>query len=442
MTYGNYAVDYEQRKYNPERMRRERLERAHAALKRYGFGSMLVFNYDSHRYLGYYSTHQYARRRPGTFLLLIKDAGYPYAPVDPYPPTWEEELLPWYKDKMKLKTSRQFMALQGYPDNPEFMVGEWDKAASEVMGLLKEHGVADLPCGVDMTNFNMMNACHKAGIKLIDGNHVMAAARMVKTEDEVECLRMAGVITESAHWDVCKALRPGVTEWEMAGVAAKALFKLGAEEMEGPSFVICSGERSGHSVPSMPTDRIVRPGDMFIIDINGVSFQGYRTCFYRTYVVGDKPTDFQKEVYNCAYEGLMALTNSIKAGITNYEAQKNWMDKGKFTGGWGSMPQWPAPGRYYFGSVAHHIGLCSGDPGPMIPGSVATLLGFEGTPPLMLEKNMCFAVEVGCFTWEGDKWARDGVKIEHCGRVTDTGFEVFYRFPMKNLIVCGLPGDY
>ena len=68
--------------------------------------------------------------------------------------------------------------------------------------------------------------------------------------------------------------------------------------------------------------------------------------------------------------------------------------------------------------------------------------GFVRHPPLKLEKNMCFAVEVGCFTWDGKKWAKDGAKLEHCGRVTDTGFEVFYRFPMKDLIACGLPGVY
>ena len=55
---------------------------------------------------------------------------------------------------------------------------------------------------------------------------------------------------------------------------------------------------------------------------------------------------------------------------------------------------------------------------------------------------MCFAVEVGCFEWDGHQWARDGAKIENCGRVTDTGFEVFYRFPMKDLMACGLPGFY
>lgn len=47
----------------------------------------------------------------------------------------------------------------------------------------------------------------------------------------------------------------------------------------------------------MPTDRRVRPGDLVVLDINSVSLQGYRTCFYRTYCVGDKSTEFQKEVY-------------------------------------------------------------------------------------------------------------------------------------------------
>jgi len=59
-----------------------------------------------------------------------------------------------------------------------------------------------------------------------------------------------------------------------------------------------------------------------------------------------------------------------------------------------------------------------------------------------IQKNMTFAVECGCFTWQGNRWARDGVKIENCGVVTDEGFESFYRFPYKELITCGLPGLY
>ena len=62
-------------------------------------------------------------------------------------------------------------------------------------------------------------------------------------------------------------------------------------------------------------------------------------------------------------------------------------------------------------------------------------------PPVTIQKNMTFAVEVGCFTWLGNKWAKDGVKIEHCGVVTDTGFEVFYRAPKHDLMSADCPAN-
>jgi Xaa-Pro aminopeptidase len=125
--------------------------------------------------------------------------------------------------------------------------------------------------------------------------------------------------------------------------------------------------------------------------------------------------------------------------MTNFEIQKVWEEKGQ--GEWWPQPKWPEPGFYYYGSLAHPIGLCSGDPGPIIPGAMwEWVLGDE--PVWKIEKNMCFAVEAACFYWDGKKWARDGVKLEHCGVVTDTGFEVFYRFPMDELLTVGFPGVY
>jgi hypothetical protein len=75
MQYGRFAVDYEYRPYNPERMRNERVARAQAALKKHGLGAVILFDYDYHRYLGYYSFHQYCRRRLGHFVLLIAEQG-------------------------------------------------------------------------------------------------------------------------------------------------------------------------------------------------------------------------------------------------------------------------------------------------------------------------------------------------------------------------------
>jgi len=440
MQYGRFAVDYEYRPYDPERMRNERVARAQAALKKHGLGAMILYDYDYHRYVGYYSFHQYARRRLGTFVLLIQGQGLPYVPVDHLNGEWERPRMPWFEGKMVLKTSKAYQLCQGLPDAPEFMPGYFDETCEEIATLLKKHDVFDMPCGIDIASANMIEACGRAGIKIVDGNNCMADAIKVKTEDEISCLRNAGAIAESAHWEVSQALRPGMTELEIAGIAANGCYKAGAEELEGPSFVVCSGERSGYGVPNMPTDRMVRPGDLVVLDINGVSFQGYRTCFYRTYCVGDKPTEFQKEVYHLAYEATMAFADSMRPGITTLDVQKEWLEKGDAPGLWGRVPKWPEPGRYFYGSVCHPIGLRSGDPGHTVPGASGVFMG--DFPAGKLEKNMTYAVEAGCFTWLGDRWAKDGVKIENCGVITDDGYDIFYKFPSKELIACGLPGDY
>ncbi|MFC1897623.1 M24 family metallopeptidase, partial [Chloroflexota bacterium] len=244
MTFGKFNVDYEQRIYNPERMRKYRLDRAHAALKKYGLGAMICYDFDNFRYLGYYTWHNYMRRRPARYVLLIRDNGFPYCPLS-QPGSGEYHLQPWLKDRMILKHSTSIEA--GYVFDKEWLAGQWAEQAKEIKGLLEDHGVANLPVGIDVHfGLETVDSLRKAGINLVDGNPAMAEARMIKNEDEIECCRTAGSITEAAHWEVCKALRPGVTEWQIAGVAAKALFDGGAEELEGPSFIADSGPRFGH----------------------------------------------------------------------------------------------------------------------------------------------------------------------------------------------------
>ena len=83
MQYGQFAVDYEERGYNPDRMRKARVAKAQASLKKQGLGALVLFDYDHHRYLSYYSFHQYARRRLGhetgawRWLLRARGAGTP-----------------------------------------------------------------------------------------------------------------------------------------------------------------------------------------------------------------------------------------------------------------------------------------------------------------------------------------------------------------------------
>jgi Xaa-Pro dipeptidase len=439
MQYGQNAVDYEHRPYDPDRMRKERWAKAQEGLKKWGLGAMILYDYDFHRYMGYFTFHQYARRRLGTYILVVQGEDVPYVNTDKYPNSWEELRMPWFKDKYVLKSARPYQLCNGLPEHPEYMKESFLRNVEDIKPILEKHGVQDMPVGIDLVSANMLDVLRENGINVVDGNNCMVDIITQKTDDEIYCLKMAGSIVDAAHWEVARALRPGMTELEIAGVAANACYKHGAEELEGPSFVVCTGERSGYGVPDMPTDRRIQPGDFVVVDINGVSFNGYRTCYYRTYLVGDEPTQFQKDVYDVTYRALMAMQSAVKIGRTTREVQEEYLKLGDFDGGWGREPKFPEPGRYFFGSGGHPIGQRSGDPGYTIPGSGEI---FGNYPGGVIKKNYTFAVETACMTWDGTKWAKDGVKLENAGVVTENGFEPFYKAPIKNITVCGLPGIF
>lgn len=415
-------------------MRKYRLDRAHKMLKKYGLGSMIVYDFDNLRYLGYHTFHNYMRRRPGIlWLLLIRDNGYPYCPIAD-PSSSDYRGMPWLQDKMKLRILPGTRIQNDLSFDAEWTAEQWTKQVEEIKSLLKQHRVLDEPCGIDAHfGLNTVRFIDKAGIKLVDGNPAMNEARMIKNEDEIECIRTAGTFVESAFWEVAKALRPGVTEWQMCGVAAKACFDQGAEEMEGPSFMSKAGPRN----IGTGTDRVIRPGELFILDLNGISFQGYRTCFYRTFCVGDKPTEYQKELYQDTYKYQHSMEKNLKPGITSHDYVKAVFKENP-------QPTWPKPGRYARAHT-HHLGLGSGDPGPCphpMPNPYAGAIPTLEKPSFKLEKNMVFAHEVTVRDFDGKDYAYDEVKLENVGVITDSGCEVLWRFPYKDLITVGLPGLY
>ena len=111
-------------------------------------------------------------------------------------------------------------------------------------------------------------------------------ARRIKTDDEIRLLTQAASMVDAAYEELYRFLRPGVRENEAVGLVAKTLYDLGSEYVEGVNAI--SGERcSPH--PHVFSDRLIRPGDPAFFDILH-SFNGYRTCYYRTFAVGSAST--------------------------------------------------------------------------------------------------------------------------------------------------------
>jgi Xaa-Pro aminopeptidase len=121
------------------------------------------------------------------------------------------------------------------------------------------------------------------GLKPADG--VIAAARMIKSAEEIARMEEAGRIADAAFAAVFAALVPGAEETEVAAAAVATMLRMGAIE----SFRTCvvGGTLAGlkHSYPRRR--RLVR-GEMVFLDL-GASFQHYVSDTSRTCVVGEKP---------------------------------------------------------------------------------------------------------------------------------------------------------
>src|SRR3546814_7565221 len=107
-------------------------------------------------------------------------------------------------------------------------------------------------------------------------------AREIKTPDEIELLKMAAAMVDATYVDIAKAIRPGTRENELVAIANDRLFRMGSERVECVNSV--SGPR-GRPHSHTFSDRMIQPGDMIFLDIMH-SYNGYRTCYYRTFKIG------------------------------------------------------------------------------------------------------------------------------------------------------------
>ena len=141
---------------------------------------------------------------------------------------------------------------------------------------------------------------------------LMLEIRAVKTVDEINCLKMAGAIAEKGWIEMFTHVKPGMTDTELSAIGTAAMIKMGAE---GPFKVsVRSGPLTAPNYTGMLTDRIVQYGDLQLCDIWGNVFCGYRTCYYRTWKVGGKPTQKEKDWYKRCYDWLVQMIAAGKAG--------------------------------------------------------------------------------------------------------------------------------
>jgi Xaa-Pro dipeptidase len=282
--------------------------------------------------------------------------------------------------------------------------GLMKRHAEEIMSLLKSAGVADMPVGIDLAETAMFFELQAAGMKVVDGQQVMLDAREIKNVDEIVLLNQAAAMVDGTYHMIYEELKPGVREADIVAKANEMLYRLGSDDVEAINAI--SGERCNPH-PHNFTDRLIRPGDQAFFDILQ-SYQGYRTCYYRTFNVG-RATPAQHDAYKLCREWLDQAIDLIKPGVSTDKVVSVWPKAQDF-----GFPDEMSAFGLQFG---HGLGLALHE----------RLVSLDA--PMEIKTGMVFALETYCPANDGYSAAR----IEEEVVVTDTGYRVITLFPAEDL---------
>ena len=401
---GIMGVDWEVR-VDFERLRQYRLARVQQMLAEFDLGAVLLFETSNIRYatatqIGYWAFNK------GERWALVTRHGRPRVWDFGSAAKAHRLQLPHMYDTKNAVGGNT--GLQG-AIGPES--GLHARAVKEISAALAEDGVAGERLGVDLAETAVFLALQAGGLQVVDGQQAMMRAREIKSSDEVILLTQACAMVDGVYQDIFEMLKPGIRESDVVGMAHARLFGMGSEFVEAINSI--AGERcSPH--PHVFSDRLIRPGDQAYFDIIHV-FNGYRTCYYRTFVVG-RATQAQRDAFKKSREWMDAAIALVKPGTTTDRIAKVWPRAEEF----GFDSEMDAFGLQF----GHGVGV------GLHERPIISRLNSIDTP-VEIKEGMVFALETYAPASDG----RSAARIEEEVVVTKDGCKVITLFPCEELMV-------
>lgn len=112
----------------------------------------------------------------------------------------------------------------------------------------------------------------------------------IKTAREIELMKEAGRLLEQVHDELAKAIKPGISTWEIDHLGEELIRSFGCT----PNFLHYNGYPASicvsvndevvHGIPSK--ERILQEGDIVSLDA-GLIYKGYHSDAARTHAVGE-----------------------------------------------------------------------------------------------------------------------------------------------------------
>jgi len=260
---------------------------------------------------------------------------------------------------------------------------------------------------IDVINGPAVTALNKSGIEVVDAKLVLEQARVIKSPEELKCMRAAIEVAEIGVAKMRNELKAGMTEDELWSILHKTNIEHGGEWIE--CRILSSGERTNPWMQES-SNKVIQKGEIVSFDTDMVGPYGYCADISRAFVEGHKFNDDQKKLYQMAVEQINHNYRLIKSG-TSF---KEFTEK-----------SWKLPDEYYgnrYSCMLHGIGLCDEWPQIKYPTDGGQREGH-------FEKNMTITLE----SYIGKVGGKEGVKLEQQYLVGQNGLELMSHHPLEDL---------
>ncbi len=293
--------------------------------------------------------------------------------IEPY----DEWLAKWVGGRMKKEEASQLSGI-----NQISYIEDFSQSIKSMIGSLRGK---EITVGLDLwTSEGKVNPALKCSkelkesfpqIKFEDIYSTISRQRVIKSEDEIEKMRVAQEHTRLAIEAMMKHARPEMNESELEGAFDFELKKHQVKEYAFQSIV--AGGKRATILHYSDNNQVVHDGELVLIDL-GSSYQHYCADISRTFPVNGKFTERQKEVYNAVLEIQDEIINTAKPGMTLKDLNDRVISfYEKKCDELGLLKNGKTVRDYYYHSVSHQLGLdCHdvGDRGAKLePGMVITV---------------------------------------------------------------------
>lgn len=235
---------------------------------------------------------------------------------------------------------------------------------------------------------------------------VLRELRMRKDAAEIEALRAAGAAIDRVHARMGEFLKVGRTEAQVGADIAEAIVAEGHSE---PEFIIVGSGPNGASPHHALSDRVIRAGDVVVVDIGGPMPDGYNSDCTRTYAMGEPAQADVRETYAVLQAAQRAAVEAVRPGVTAAAIDAAAREPIAAAGF----------GDYFVHRTGHGIGLDVHEEPYMMGGN-----------ELKLEAGMAFSIEPGIY--QQGHW---GARIEDIVVVTETGVESVNNQPHELVVL-------